>query len=86
MVAVDSPQGRFWDGAGIVDGHEITKVEAHGKHLFIGFDNKRWIHVHLGLYGYWGFGEGAAPPPTGEIRLRFRTDAAWAQLRGPAIC
>ncbi len=85
-VVVDSPQGRFWDGAAAVDGHELTKVEAHGKHLFIGFDNKRWIHVHLGLYGYWGFGEGEAPRPSGEVRLRLRTDDAWAQLRGPAIC
>lgn len=57
-VRADSPQGRFWDGAKAVDGHAVTKVEAHGKHLFIGFDNRRWIHVHLGLYGKWRFGRG----------------------------
>ena len=85
-VVVDSPQGRFVDGARIVDGHVITKVEAHGKHLFIGFDNNRWIHVHLGLYGKWRFGEAEAPPAVGEVRLRLRTDVAWAELRGPAVC
>lgn len=86
VVAVDSPQGRFWEGARIVDGHEVAKVEAHGKHLFIGFDSKRWIHVHLGLYGKWRLGEGAAPAPVGEVRLRLRTGESWAELRGPAVC
>lgn len=85
-VAVDSPQGRFWDGARVVDGHEVTAVEAHGKHLFIGFDNHRWIHVHLGLFGKWRIGEGAAPAPIGEVRLRLRSDGDWAELRGPTIC
>lgn len=85
-MTVDSPQGRFWDGARAVDGRVVTKVEAHGKHLFIGFDNRRWIHVHLGLYGKWRFGEGAVPTPVGEVRLRLRTEDAWAELRGPTVC
>ncbi len=86
VVAVDSPQGRFWDGARLVDGQVVTKVEAHGKHLFIGFGNKLWIHVHLGLYGKWQFGAGEVRLPVGEVRLRLRTDDHWAELRGPAVC
>jgi endonuclease-8 len=85
-VRVDSPQGRFADGAAQVDGHVVRKVEAHGKHLFIGFDNRLWVHVHLGLFGKWRFGRGEAPEPVGLIRLRLRTDESYAELRGPTVC
>lgn len=85
-VRVDSPQGRFQDGAARVDGHVITKVEAHGKHLFIGFDNRLWIHVHLGLFGKWRIGNGEAPPPRGQVRMRLMTDEKYAELRGPTVC
>lgn len=85
-VHVDSPQGRFADGAALVDGTVVTRVEAHGKHLFIGFANRRWIHIHLGLFGKWQIGRGAAPAPVGQVRLRMRTDDAYAELRGPTVC
>lgn len=32
-----SPQGRFAQGAALIDGQELTAAEAHGKHLFLGF-------------------------------------------------
>ena len=41
-VRVDSPQGRFAADARKLNGREIDKVEAHGKHLFIGFDDL-WV-------------------------------------------
>jgi len=85
-VAVDSPQGRFADGAAQVDGHVVRKVEAHGKHLFIGFDNRQWVHVHLGLFGKWRIGRGEAPEPFGQVRMRLRSDEAYAELRGPTVC
>ena len=85
-VRVDSPQGRFADGATQVDGHVVRKVEAHGKHLFIGFDNRLWVHIHLGLFGKWRFGTGEAPEPVGQVRMRLRNDAAYAELRGPTVC
>ena len=50
-LAVSSPQGRFVDGAGQVDGQVMVDVTAHGKHLFYRFNNGRWVHVHLGLHG-----------------------------------
>ena len=53
LVRVSSPQGRFAAGAKVLDGNTFVKAEARGKHLFIGFDNRRWIHIHLGLYGKW---------------------------------
>ncbi len=85
-VRVDSPQGRFADGAALVDGRRVRKVEAHGKHLFLGFDGGHWVHVHLGLFGKWRFGRGERPAPIGQVRLRMWTDEAWAELRGPTVC
>ena len=86
-VSVDSPQGRFADGAAQVDGHVVRKVEAHGKHLFIGFDNRLWVHIHLGLFGKWRIGRGeAAAARWARCGMRIRTDEAYAELRGPTVC
>jgi endonuclease-8 len=86
VVRVDSPQGRFADGASRVDGRTVTKVEAHGKHLFIGFDNRLWIHVHLGLFGKWRFRNGDPVEPQGQLRMRIMSDEKYAELRGPTVC
>lgn len=83
---VDSPQGRFDDGAAQVTGRTIRKVDAHGKHLFIGFDNRLWVHVHLGLFGKWRIGQGEAPNPVGQVRMRLLSETAHAELRGPTVC
>lgn len=55
-LTVSSPQGRFSGGAALLDGHTLLAAEAHGKHLFLHFDNTLVLHVHLGLYGAWSFG------------------------------
>jgi len=55
-LAMSSPQGRFAQGAALLDGHVLTRSVAHGKHLFLGFDHGLVLHVHLGLYGAWDFG------------------------------
>lgn len=85
-VRVDSPQGRFADGAALLDGRVVRKVEAFGKHLFIGFEGGQWIHIHLGLFGKWRFGVADLPEPVGLVRLRLWNDDAWAELRGPTVC
>ena len=62
-VWVTSPQGRFADGAALLDGLVMTEARAVGKHLFLGFADDpgpdpeavRWLRVHLGLYGAWDF-------------------------------
>ncbi|GAA2597076.1 Fpg/Nei family DNA glycosylase [Streptomyces axinellae] len=89
-----SPQGKFADGSALVHGAELTATEAHGKHLFLGFGPLGWVHVHLGLYGTFRFGEGTPPPPVGQVRLRLATRPAglsgeplhYADLRGPTRC
>lgn len=83
---VSSPQGRFAESARLVDGSRCLGAEAYGKHLFLRFEHDRWIHVHLGLFGKWTMGHGAAPAPVGELRLRLESDEAYADLRGPTAC
>jgi formamidopyrimidine-DNA glycosylase len=89
---VTSPQGRFAAGAARLDGTVLRSVQAHGKHVFLGFAPPerrradRWLHVHLGLYGTWDFGTGTPPPAKGALRLRMVSDQAWADLRGPTAC
>jgi endonuclease-8 len=85
-VRAASPQGRFADGAALVDGQVLHDAEAHGKHLFLGFGAVGWVHIHLGLYGKVAFGTGPAPAPVGQVRLRLSNDRHHADLRGPNRC
>lgn len=55
-VRVSSPQGRYMDGAALLDGASILNAYAHGKHLFVPFNNELTLNVHLGIYGNWSFG------------------------------
>ena len=61
-VEASSPQGRFAAGAALLDGATMVRSDAVGKHLFLGFErdgdaapDRRWLRVHLGLYGAWDF-------------------------------
>ena len=50
-VSASSPQGRFEDGAALLDGLGLVDASAWGKHLFVQFEGERWLNVHLGLIG-----------------------------------
>jgi endonuclease-8 len=54
-VAVSSPQGRFAEGAALIDGREMIAAKAVGKQMFLEFDNQLWLRIHLGMYGAWDF-------------------------------
>jgi endonuclease-8 len=85
-VGVSSPQGPFASTARQLDGRELSETDAKGKHLFLGFADAGWVHIHLGLYGKVFWGHGPAPAPVGQVRMRLATDEAYADLRGPAKC
>ncbi|WP_329409891.1 Fpg/Nei family DNA glycosylase [Streptomyces sp. NBC_00704] len=85
-LQVTSPQGRFADAAALLTGGPLTRTEAHGKHLFLGFGGERWIHIHLGLFGKVAFGDASAPPPTDTVRLRLADPTSYVDLRGPTTC
>jgi len=62
-VRASSPQGRFHEGAEILDGRVAESVRAVGKHMFLEFEGDTWLRVHLGMYGAWDFaGEIVADP------------------------
>ncbi|CAM5637039.1 DNA-(apurinic or apyrimidinic site) lyase OS=Streptomyces alboniger OX=132473 GN=CP975_11945 PE=3 SV=1 [Streptomyces alboniger] len=82
---VTSPQGKFSDSAALLTGTELTRTEAHGKHLFLGFAES-WIHIHLGLFGKVSFQGAPAPPPTDTVRLRLANSTSYVDLRGPTTC
>lgn len=86
VVHAQSPQGRFVDGAALIDGTRVLGAEATGKHLFVRFPHARWLHVHLGLYGRFTFGETPVPEPVGQIRLRIFNRSHWGDLRGASRC
>ncbi len=85
-VTVDAPNGRFADGAALLDSRKLRSVEAFGKHLFYNFGRARQLHVHLGLYGKFREGKMPYPEPKGALRLRISTPEHWIELRGPTAC
>ncbi|MGW7242518.1 Fpg/Nei family DNA glycosylase [Streptomyces sp. NPDC054804] len=85
-VRVSSPQGKFSDAAQLIDGAPLTRTEAHGKHLFLGFRDSDWVHIHLGLFGKVTFGDAPAPPATDTVRLRLADATSYVDLRGPTTC
>ena len=98
-VRASSPQGRFAEGAALLDGLVLARTEAAGKHLFHHYagdadgpdaHERRTLHVHLGLYGTFTegtLGEEEQPPePRGALRLRLVADDRWLDLRGPIAC
>lgn len=88
-VSIDSPQGRFTD-ANLVTGRTLIRASAIGKQLFLKFEGGLNIRIHLGIYGKWRFQELATdalpPEPVGQVRARFTTATAFADLRGPTVC
>ena len=69
-VRLSSPQGRFEEGAAVLDGRTLTDARAIGKQMFLEFDHDLWLRIHLGLYGAWDF--------TGDLLL----DATIASANG----
>jgi endonuclease-8 len=84
-VQATSPQGRFADGAAVLDGGTLTGTEAYGKHLFLDWGD-HLLYVHLGLIGKFRRKPAPVPPPVGEVRLRLSTELVAWDLSGPMAC
>ncbi|HUR50371.1 MAG TPA: DNA-formamidopyrimidine glycosylase family protein, partial [Acidimicrobiales bacterium] len=67
-----SPQGRFAEGARLLDGRIVEDVQAYGKHLLVDFGDVD-LHVHLGLAGSI-FEAAPAGTPGSGVRLRIAVD------------
>jgi endonuclease-8 len=63
-TSASSPQGRFAEGAAVIDGREMLAARAVGKQMFLRFDGDVWLRVHLGLYGAWDFAGEILVDPT----------------------
>lgn len=63
-VAASSPQGRFAEGAALLDGRTIEDAKAVGKQMFLEAEGDLWLRVHLGLYGAWDFAGEILVDPT----------------------
>lgn len=85
-VRAASPQGKFADGAALLDRQVLRETQAHGKHLFLGFAGTGWVHVHLGLFGKVTLGTAPEPPGGDTVRLRLTNPGNYADLRGPTVC
>ena len=85
-VRMWSPQGRFDEGARVLDGASIRSIEAVGKHLFYHLDRRPILHVHLGLFGKFStFKEEPYPSPSPNARLAM-VGASAVYLSGPTVC
>lgn len=84
-VRAESPQGRFTDGAAVINNRVMTDTSAHGKHLFLHFDDDI-VHIHLGLYGWVKTRKYKQQKPTDSIRLRMYNAEYISDLSGPTCC
>lgn len=64
VMSASSPQGRFAEGAAVLDGREAVSVHAVGKQMFLEAEGDLWLRVHLGLYGAWDFAGEILVDPT----------------------
>ncbi len=83
---VSSPQGRFSDGARLINKQECVAVEAYGKHLLYEFKNSQLLHIHLGLFGRIKRQKLPAHAAKGKIRVRLVGQTHFIDIQGPTIC
>lgn len=87
VMHASSPQGRFADGAAVLDGREAVSVKAVGKQMFLEAEGDLWLRVHLGLYGAWDFaGEILLDPTIASANGRMgQTNQRGTDLEAPIL-
>ena len=97
ILRINSPQGRFSEGAAAIDGLRLKRVKSLGKHLFYHFKGRTVarnasktaeiiLHVHLGLFGKYRTHRNPPPEPRGAVRVRFTGKQFTVDLNGPNRC
>jgi endonuclease-8 len=85
-LTIQSPQGRFAEGARQLTGEICTAVEAFGKHLIYRFDTGNSLHVHLGLFGKIRKNTLPLEQTKGAVRVRLISKSHFIDINGPSIC
>ena len=85
-LRASSPQGRFADGAALLDGAVLERIEPYGKHLFLTMSTGDHVHVHLGMQGKWLRYDDPAVTPRPQVRLRLATPEVARDLVAPSVC
>ncbi|PRY17273.1 Fpg/Nei family DNA glycosylase [Kineococcus rhizosphaerae] len=84
VLSVTSPQGKF--DVAPFDGHRLSDVQAHGKHLLYSFDGAPDVHVHLGMKGFFLRTDDVALPPLRATRMRLAGQREAFSLVAPGRC
>jgi endonuclease VIII len=69
-------------------GRAITRIDTHGKHLFLRFEGGLVLHSHLGMTGMWGVFEADQRWPRSRSRAWLvlgRADRAVIEFDGPVL-
>jgi endonuclease-8 len=79
---ISSPRNPRWPQR--LAGQAVTRVNTHGKHLFLHFERGLVLHSHLGMSGYWTvLRERPSPPGTWLV---LRCGEQWVvQRHGPTL-
>ena len=85
-IEVSSPQGRFSEESKKINGQTLMGIKAYGKHLFYQWSPRRYMHVHLGLYGKFRVHKNPPPEPRGAVRIRMQGLDRAIDLNGPNRC
>jgi endonuclease-8 len=79
---IASPRNPDWPRR--LAGHAISRVDTHGKNLFIRFDGSLVIHSHLGMVGSWIVGRERRPWRRAWLILRVG-DRWVVEFDGPTL-
>jgi endonuclease-8 len=84
---IETPHPRFgrdrWPER--LAGAHVRSVDAHGKNLFLRFDNGLTIHSHLRMTGKWRVRDLAWHPPRNTWLVIYAGDRQVAQINGPVL-
>ena len=85
--SIETPHPRFgrdrWPEK--LAGAAVRSVDAHGKNLFLRFDNGLTIHSHLRMTGKWGTRPADWRTPRNTWLILRRGDMLVAQINGPVL-